>query len=357
MPSGARTPERRGGACRRPLGAEIRAGTSPAATERVRHLPRRWLGAAVLAWAALGLLGCAGGSAAAPSAAKQAAPASASGQVAGASAATAADRVLYIGGIPDQSTATLTRAFEGFARYLSGRTGLIVKYAPAADYAAIVTAFKRGDVHLVWFGGLTGVQAQAAVPGSEALAQRPRDAEFHSKFIVQAGLPAQKLTDLKGLTFTFGSESSTSGHLMPRYFLRQAGIDPDKDFKGKPNFSGSHDKTWKLVETGAFQAGALNEAVWESALKDNKVDQTKVREFYTTPPYYDYHWAVRGDVDQVFGAATKEKLRQALLGMRPEHGPEAQEALKLFATDRFIETKNENYEGIRQVALQLGILR
>jgi phosphonate transport system substrate-binding protein len=268
-----------------------------------------------------------------------------------------AARTLYIGAIPDQNAATLARAFEGFARYLSAQTGLTVKYAPANDYAAIVTAFKRGDVHLVWFGGLTGVQAMDAVPGSEAIAQRPRDAAFHSTFIVQKDLPVEKLTDLRGLTFTFGSESSTSGHLMPRYFLLQAGVDPDKDFKGKPNFSGSHDKTWKLVESGAFQAGALNEAVWETAVKDAKVDLSKVRAFYVTPPYYDYHWAVRGDIDDVFGPGTKTKLRAALLNMRPEHGPEQKELLDLFATDRFIETKNENYEAIRQVAKQLGILK
>lgn len=311
----------------------------------------RWSRFALVACVGLALAACAGG---APQAA---APKPAAPQAAAPKPATGAARTLYIGGIPDQSTATLTRAFEGFAKYLSGQTGLTVRYAPANDYAAIVTAFKRGDVHLVWFGGLTGVQAMDAVPGSEAIAQRPRDAEFHSKFIVQKDLPVQKLTDLKGLTFTFGSESSTSGHLMPRYFLLQAGVDPDRDFKGKPNFSGSHDKTWKLVESGAFQAGALNEAVWASAIKENKVDLSKVRAFYTTPPYYDYHWAVRGDVDEVFGAGTKAKLKAALLGMRLDAGPEQRELLELFATDRFIETKNENYAAIREVAMKLGILK
>jgi len=264
-----------------------------------------------------------------------------------------AQTVLKIGAIPDQNVSRLTRRFDAFADYLSKETGLEVGYVPTVDYAALVTAFKRGDIHLAWFGGLTGVQARAAVPGSEAIAQRPRDAQFHSRFIVQADLPVEKLTDLEGLTFTFGSESSTSGYLMPYYFLLQAGMDPETAFKGKPNFSGSHDRTWKLVESGAFQAGVLNEAVWESAVKEGKVDLSKVRDFYTTPAYFDYNWTVHAAVDKIFGKGTKEKVKKALLSM----GSDQADILNLFQTDRFIESKNENYQAIRQVAEKLGVIK
>lgn len=265
--------------------------------------------------------------------------------------------VLYIGGIPDQNVATVERQFELMAQYLSEQTGLDVRYAPATDYAAIVAAFKRGDVHLAWFGGLTGVQAQDAVEGSMAIAQRPRDEEFHSKFIVQAGLEVDELVDLKGLSFTFGSESSTSGHLMPRYFMLEAGVDPDEDLNGVPNYSGSHDATYKLVESGAFQAGALNEAVWEAAVENGTVDTSKVRDFYTTPAYYDYHWAIHGDVDAVFGEGTSDEITDALLAVTPEHSPDIAEMLELFGTDRFIATNNDNYQAIREIAEDLGILR
>lgn len=270
-----------------------------------------------------------------------------------AAAGNAVRPTFHIGAIPDQNAATLNRQFGAMAEYLSQALGLKVEYVPSVDYAAVVTAFERGDIDLAWFGGLTAVQAIAAVPGSEAIAQRPRDAEFHSVFIVQSNLPVHKLEDLRGLTFTFGSESSTSGHLMPRYYLMQAGIDPDRDFAVPPNFSGSHDKTYKLVESGAFQAGALNEAVWEAAVKEGKVDTRKVRAFYTTPPYHDYNWTIRAGVDAKFGPGTKERVRKALLSM----GPDQKAILDLFATDRFIETRNENYEAIRRVAEQLGILR
>ncbi len=260
--------------------------------------------------------------------------------------------VFKIGAIPDQNASKLNRRFEELAQYIGEQTNLEVEYVPTVDYSALVTGFQRGDIHLGWFGGLTGVQARNVTSGSEAIAQRPRDEKFHSVFIAQKDLNVEKLEDLKGLTFTFGSESSTSGHLMPRYFLTEKGIDPEDDLDGKPNYSGSHDKTWKLVESGAFQTGALNEAVWESAVNDKKVDLNKVEVFYITPDYYDYNWTIN-NVDEIFGEGTKEKVKDALLSF----GKENSEIMELFQTDKFIETKNENYDAIHSVAKELGIIK
>jgi len=265
------------------------------------------------------------------------------------------DLVFKIGAIPDQNAADLNRNFGAIAEYLTAKTGIKVEFVPSVDYSALVTAFERGEVHMAWFGGLTGVQARNVVPGAEAIAQRPRDEQFHSVFIAQKDLNVSKLEDLKGLSFTFGSESSTSGHLMPRYFIMEAGMDPTKDFAGAPNFSGSHDNTYNLVQAGTFQAGALNEAVWEKAVAENKVDLNKVKLFYTTPAYYDYNWTINSldHVDKVFGEGTKQKFKEALLSM----GEEQAEILKLFQTDKFIETKNENYKAIETVAKQLQIIK
>lgn len=268
-----------------------------------------------------------------------------------------AAQVLRIGGIPDQDVARLERMFGLMAGHLQRSTGMPVEYVPANDYAALVGAFQRGDVQLAWFGGLTGVQALAVTPDAHAIAQRPRDAEFHSVFIVGPGVTASGLADLKGKSFTFGSESSTSGHLMPRHFLAQAGVQADADFAGAPGYSGSHDATYKLVESGAFQAGALNEAVWQSAVAEGRVDTTKVRVLLVTEPYFDYHWAVRGDVDERLGAGASERIRQALLSLAAEQGAVETELLELFATDRFVPTADSNYVAIRAVAEGLGILR
>ncbi len=271
-------------------------------------------------------------------------------------ACDASAKVLSIGGIPDQEAATLNRRFGTMADYLSQELGVEVKYVPSVAYSALVTGFEKDDVHLAWFGGLTGVQARAAVPGAKAIAQRPRDTAFHSVFVVQSDLGVDGLEDLKDLTFTFGSESSTSGHLMPRHFLAQAGINPDTDFRGKPSFSGSHHKTWKLVESGSFQAGALNEAVWQKAVDEGQVDLSTIRVFHTTPPYFDYNWSVRGDLDDTFGGGFTDRLQSALTKLDPSR-PEHKEILDLFQAQSFIATSNENYWAIEDVARGLEIIR
>jgi len=268
--------------------------------------------------------------------------------------AASSSKVLNIGAIPDQDTAVLVRRFSGVADYLSRKLGVEAKYVATVDYAAVVTGFKNGEIQLAWFGGLTGVQARKVTPGSVAIAQRPIDTQFHSVFIVQKDLAAQTLADLKGSSFTFGSESSTSGHLMPRYFLLQAGVDADKDFKGLPNYSGSHDTTWKLVESGAFQAGALNEAVWATAVREGKVDLNKVRVLNTTDAYYDYNWSVRADLDKTFGAGFTDRLKTALLTMGED--PAMAAILKDFSTDKFVAADNSLYGAIEDVAKRLKLV-
>ncbi len=257
-----------------------------------------------------------------------------------------------IGAIPDQNASKLNKRFDELAAYISDETGLEVEYVASSDYAALVTGFERGEIQLGWFGGLTGVQARNVAPGSEAIAQRPRDEQFHSVFVAQKGLGLQGLEDLKGLTFTFGSESSTSGHLMPRFYMIEAGLNVTEELNGQPNFSGSHDKTWKLVESGAFEAGALNEAVWESAVANNKVDLEKVDVFYVTPSYYDYNWTVN-NVDEIYGEGTKDKVQAALLSF----GESKPEIMELFSAEGFIATENANYEAIEAVAKELEIIQ
>ncbi|MFO3716741.1 putative selenate ABC transporter substrate-binding protein [Anaerococcus sp. ENR1011] len=260
--------------------------------------------------------------------------------------------VFKIGAIPDFDQAEMEEAFDDFAQYLSNEIGTPVEFVPTVDYASLVTAFDRGEIDLAWFGGLTVTQALNKVPEAEAFAQRPSDQEFKSVFIEQKGLGLNGLEDLKGKTFTFGSESSTSGHLMPRYFLTEAGINPDEDFDGAPNYSGSHDKTYKLVESGAFQTGAVNVQYWEKALEEGLVDETKVEEFYRTPDFYDYNWTLNKDIDQKFGEGTSQKVKDTILNMKKEDS----KIMDLLSTEEFIETKNENYDLIKEVAEQLGML-
>ena len=266
-----------------------------------------------------------------------------------------ATETLYIGGIPDQDTSLLVRRFDGVSDYLSDKLGVPVEYKPSIDYAAVVTAFGNSDLHLAWFGALTGAQARNKAPDAMAIAQRPRDTEFVSVYIVQSGLPANELADLTGLTFSFGSINSTSGHLMPRHFLLEAGVDPETHFNGLPNFSGSHDTTWKLVESGSFQAGALSKTVWDAAVSEGRVDVSKVRLLDVTPPYFNYNWSARGDLDETFGEGFTQRLQDALLDMHLDSGQA--EILETFRTDSFIASSNENYAAIESVAKSLGMLQ
>ena len=266
--------------------------------------------------------------------------------------------VLKVGGIPDQDAARLARRFQQFTDYLSRELEVEVEYVPSLDYAAVVTAFGRGELQLAFFGGFTGVQARLQAPGAQAIVQREHDAQFHSRFIVRTELAIHSLEDLKAQasrrTLTFGNESSTSGHLMPRHFLRQAGIDPDADFRSLPNFAGSHDLTWQLVESGAFDVGVLNEDVWERAVGDGRVYPSKVREFYTTPAYFDYNWTAGGDLDRIYGDGFTERVQRALLNLNQE---EHREILDLFSTERFVTTDNRNYRDLEAVARDLGMIR
>lgn len=275
-----------------------------------------------------------------------------------------ASEVLRISAIPDQNPERLNRLYGLVASELSDQLGVKVRYMPVIDYTAAVTGFRRGDLDLVWFGGLTGVQARLQTPGALVLAQRDVDARFRSVFIANRkalqGLTPfssiDELSKLKGKRFSFGSESSTSGRLMPQFFLAKAGVQP-KDFSGgQPGFSGSHDATIALVQSGAYEAGALNEQVWESRLKEGKVDTSKVLVLWRTPTYPDYHWVAQGNLNKRFGAGFTSKLQQALLNLSPDQPRQAQ-VLELFGAKRFIKAPVEQYASIESVGRQLGKIR
>jgi phosphonate transport system substrate-binding protein len=273
----------------------------------------------------------------------------------------AAVRTFAISAIPDQDPEKLQRLYGDLAGYLERELGVPVVYKPVTDYAASVTAFRVGDLDMVWYGGLTGVQARLEVPGAEAIVQRDIDEQFHSVFIAHKGSGLTALSEvgglqqMKGRTFTFGSDSSTSGRLMPQYFLKEAGVSLT-DFKGEAGFSGSHDKTIKLVEAGSYEAGVLNEQVWESRVAAGEVDLNAVEVIWRTPAYYDYHWVVRPDVDERFGAGFVEKVRAALLEL-DANVPEQRAILELFGAEKFIPTQNANYAQIEAVAREIGKIK
>jgi phosphonate transport system substrate-binding protein len=261
-----------------------------------------------------------------------------------------AQQVLRVTAIPDESPTELARKAAPLVKYLEARLGMKVEFTPVTDYAAAVETLVSRKIDLAWFGGFTFVQALVRSGGKVIpLVQREEDEKFRSVFIT--GDPAiRSLADLKGKDVSFGSQSSTSGHLMPRSFLLAAGINPDKDFR-RVAYSGAHDATIAAVAAGKVQAGALNISVWDKFVADKKVDPTQVRAFYTTPAYYDYNWTVHADMP----AALREKLTQALLSLSRDTA-EGREILDLQRATRFVPTKADNYKGIEAAARSAGLL-
>jgi phosphonate transport system substrate-binding protein len=231
-----------------------------------------------------------------------------------------------------------------------------VQYRPVTDYTASVTAFRVGDLDLVWYGGLTGTQARLQVSGARAVAQRDIDARFRSVFVANKNSGIRNLAGVRGRTFTFGSESSTSGRLMPQFFLLRNGIRVPRDFRGQPGFSGTHDKTLALVAAGSYDAGALNEQVWKKRVEENHPDTKNVRVIYTTPPYHDYHWLLHPDAVRRFGGEPfVRRVQNAFLKLNSNNAQHA-DILDLFGAKRFIRTDPKNYANIERIGREAGLI-
>jgi len=240
------------------------------------------------------------------------------------------------------------------ADYLSEKLGVPVKYVPVKSYAAVVTAFRNDQIQLAWFGGLSGVQARLKVEGSKAIAQGVEDPKFHTYLIANhsTGLKASDdfPKDIAGKTFTFGSKGSTSGRLMPQYYIEEALNDKVDNVFKRVGFSGNHSKTISLVESGAYEVGAVNFKVWDKAVEEKTVDLEKVSMIWKTPAYPDYQWTIRGDVDSVWGEGFSDKVKAALLDLKDP------ELLGQFPRSGFIEAKDSDYQPILDTAKSIGII-
>jgi len=278
------------------------------------------------------------------------------------SVASQAAETLVFTAIPDQDESRLRARFSTVASYLQQQLDVDVRYLPVKSYGAAVTAFKNDQVQLAWFGGLSGVRARSRVPGSAAIAQGYEDQFFTSYFIANrrhvsiatsSGLISTSISSLdglKGLTFSFGSKGSTSGRLMPEFYIRKHFSLAPKDVFRRVGFSGDHSRTIALVESGAFQAGAVNYKVWEKAVAQGLVDTEKVAVVWKTPTYPDYQWTIRGGVDQRFGKGFAKRVANALLEMSEP------ELLKAFPRKSFVPADNEDYAPIVNVAKSIGLI-
>jgi phosphonate transport system substrate-binding protein len=262
-----------------------------------------------------------------------------------------AQTVFRVTTIPEEAATEQIRKFTPLASYLEKALNVKVEFTPVSDYPAAVEALVNKKVDLVWFGGFTHVQANLRSGGKIVpLAQREEDTRFQSVFIAKTDSGIKTLADMKGKQVSFGSQSSTSGHLMPRSFLLEAKIDPEKDFK-RIAYSGAHDATIASVVSGKVDAAALDITVWKKFVTENKVDTKAVDVFYTTPGYFNYNWSVHADMP----ADMQAKVKAALLALDPAK-PDQAEILKLNRATRYIATQPSNYKGLEAAARSAGLL-
>jgi phosphonate transport system substrate-binding protein len=255
---------------------------------------------------------------------------------------------LLLTAMPDQDEATLLQRFGRLATYLQSQLGVHVRYVPARSYRWAVKAFIEDDVQLAWLGGYTGLQARRAVPGSEAIVQTTLDASFKSYFIANVSTGVSRSAhlpfEIRGRTFTFGAPDSTSGRLMPEYFIRlRFGTGPKEVFS-RVGFSGDHVATLKLVQSGESEVGAIDFSVYETKKKAGDVDESKIKVIWESPTFPNNQFSIRGDVDETFGKGFKDKVKQALLDL------DDKEILRFFGDSKFIPANNEQYKPIEEVA-------
>lgn len=256
--------------------------------------------------------------------------------------------------IPDQDETQLKKRFSLFAEHLSKELGVDVKFIPVKSYSASIAAFRNNQVQLAWFGGLSGVKARLIVPNSKAIALGVEDTQFKSYIIANTSTGIKASDDLPkavaGKTFTFGSKGSTSGRLMPEFYIRETFKKAPKDVFKKVGFSGNHSKTIALVQSGAYEVGAVNYAVWDRELAEGKIDTSKVKVVYTTPTYPDYNFSVRGDLDEQFGEGFTGKLTNVILNIRDE------KILAAFPRSAFIKAINKDFQPVLDTAREIGLV-
>lgn len=256
--------------------------------------------------------------------------------------------------IPDQDESRLQERFGKVAAYLQKELGVEVKYVPVKSYAAAVTAFRNNQVQLAWFGGLSGVQARELVGGSEAIAQGYEDQFFVTYIIAHKSTGLRKSEEfpvgIAGKTFTFGAKGSTSGRLMPEFYIREnLKKSPEQAFK-RLGFSDDHSRTIALVQSGAYQVGAVNYKVWEDELAAGIIDASQVSVIWQTPSYPDYQWSIRGDVDALWGKDFKAKVKSTLLNISDA------DILAAFPRQSFVEATNDDYQPIKDTAMAIGLM-
>ena len=267
--------------------------------------------------------------------------------VTGCSHKSAPEPVLRISMIPTTDPGKALRESRPLVEYWAKQTGRTPEFTIPTSYAPVVEALANNKVDIAFLGGFTYVQASVR-SGVRPLVQRYIDQQFQSVFITPASSKIHSLADLHG-HFIFGDVNSTSGHLMPLYYMQQAKVDPA--VIENASYSGGHDATALAIANGKAEAGAMDEVVYNKMVANGQLKPGAVRVFYTTPPFFDYIWVANKNLDPKIASAFADSMKAL-----SQNQPDQKALLDLLNAKGYVAANDADYGKLRDAAKSAGLL-
>jgi phosphonate transport system substrate-binding protein len=217
-------------------------------------------------------------------------------------------QTVYFGVIPRDNPRILYEKYQPLLDYLAEQTPYAYELVLKKNYEDTVNALGNGDMDVALLGPLTYLEAHAKYGAVSIL--KPNgvngDARYRSVIITKKGSALKQLAELKGKSVAFSASKSTSGNLIPRYLLANAGLHLS-ELGRYANFD-YQDSVVKAVLKGQQDAGAVRDSV---ARKYNKLGIDVIAESGPIPT---------GPLVAVPGtpSAVIESIKRALLALHPE---------------------------------------
>jgi phosphonate transport system substrate-binding protein len=195
---------------------------------------------------------------------------------------------ITIGVIPTESSASAMKGFEPFRADMEKSLGIPVKLFIAPDYAGVIEAMRFNKVQIAWFGNKSAIEAVNRASG-EVFVQTVDvngNPGYWSLIVVHKDSPYQNMDEIirdgKNLTFGNGDPNSTSGYLIPTYYIwGQRGIDPAKHFKLMRN--ANHETNLMAVANKQVDFATNNTENWDKFSQAHPEQIKNVRAIWKSP--------------------------------------------------------------------------
>ena len=248
--------------------------------------------------------------------------------------------------LPDENASTLIQNAQPLKAYLEKTLGKKIEIIVTTDYSSMIEAMRFGRIEVAYFGPFSYVLAKSRAPDIEAFAVgiERGSPTYNSVLIAGINSPVKTLEDIRGTSFGFGDQASTSSHLAPRaHLLRNAGLDGESDYR--PVHLGTHDAVARAVQAGQIPAGALSKAIYDVLIERGTIDADRLVELELTAPIPNYPIVMQGDLS----SELKQAIRDAFLNMEDE------EVLSAFRVEGFAATDDSAYDILRDTAKVLDL--